>query len=89
MSTFKCNGGNDDPPSIKAHCQDCPDLCVWYSPELDQIMECTREDGFMFKNEEGPFHLNYLLNDREHPFRTYEFYFIGELGPTSEEDGAI
>jgi hypothetical protein len=88
LSSFKCCGGNDDRFN-KEHCQDCPDLCVWYSPELDMIMECTRDDGFMFRNEEGEFHLNYLLHDKIHPFKTYEFYLVGELGPTSDEDGAV
>jgi len=85
---FKCCGGNDDPEPYKTHCQDCPDLCLFYSPELDMINICTRSDGFMFKDADGEFHLNYLLNDREHPFKTYRFDFIGELGPTSDEDDA-
>ncbi len=54
-------------------------LFVWYSPVLDQIDISTRESGFVFKDKGVEFHLNYLLNDRIHPFRTYQFFLIGEF----------
>lgn len=53
--------------------------CVFYSPELDMLDVSTKESGFMFKDEYGPFHLKYFINDHIHPLKTYRFDFIGEL----------
>jgi hypothetical protein len=54
-------------------------LHVWYSPELDMIDVSTVESGFVFNDNGVRFHLNYLLNDRIHPFKVYKFFYIGEL----------
>lgn len=54
-----------------------------YCPELDIMIEDTRESGYIFKNEYGEFHLRYFMSQagyRKHkPFKPYEFYIIGEL----------
>lgn len=52
---------------------------VWYSPERDDIAIATKESGFLFKNEDGEFHLRYLLNDYIHAFKTYKYFLVGEL----------
>lgn len=62
------------------HIRDRDDKPVYlfYSPELDMIVEGFREDGYMFKDEEGDFHLKYNL-DTNKAFKNYKFYVIGEL----------
>lgn len=53
---------------------------VWYSPKWDQIIVDTKESGFLFKNENGEFHVYYNINDpKRKPFEIAEFYLIGEL----------
>lgn len=54
-------------------------LFVWYSPELDEVDISTRESGFVFNDKGVEFHLNYLIHDQIHPFKTYQFFLIGEL----------
>ena len=53
-------------------------MCIWYSPEEDSIKESTKEDGFLFKDEEGEFHM-WVSKDKWKLFVPVKYYYIGEL----------
>lgn len=53
---------------------------VWYSPKWNEIRIAKKEDGYLFKDEEGFLHLCYNIgNPLRKPFETVSFYLIGEL----------
>ena len=55
-------------------------LHVWYSPELDMIVESTKESGYLFKDESGELHLHFNLSSPLYrPFHVFKFYLVGEL----------
>lgn len=49
---------------------------VWYSPELDLLIEGEMGDAFQFWDREGTFVCLYLT---EPELKYYDFYLIGEL----------
>jgi len=50
-------------------------MSVWYSPKWNILREAKRDEGFIFKNEHGEFHLCYKYSN----LKLANFYYIGEL----------
>lgn len=51
--------------------------CVWYSPERDEFHIASRSSGFVFKDENGEFHL--IRCECCEPFDFKPYFLIGEL----------
>ncbi len=59
--------------------KDCPSReieRVWYCPECDGLHTMIQGQGFMFKDEGGPFLLVY---EKRGDFKTHKVYLIGDL----------